>query len=62
MEEIKKLFNDCIDEGASVKDALEHILNFYSISHLVYGLDNHGHTVKISRKNKNKEYCRSLKK
>ena len=60
-EEIKKLYDDCISEGSSKKDSLEHILNFYSIRY--FSLVNEGfiNTVVISNKSKKKEDTCALK-
>ena len=60
-EEIKQLYDDCVKEGASRREALEHILNFYSIRHLFNPTDDYMHTVDITRKRK-KEFSRVLKK
>lgn len=61
-EEIKKLYDDCIMEGASKRDALDHVLNFYSIKHL-YSSSDGFHTVCISEKKRKKpSFSYSLKK
>ena len=61
-KEIKKLYDDCIMEGASERDALDHVLNFYSIKHL-YSSSDGFHTVCISEKKRKKpSFSYSLKK
>lgn len=59
-EEIKQLYDDCIKEGSSKRDALEHILNYYCIRYLFCPNDDYVHVVCITKKNKNKGYTHTF--